>query len=159
MTLTRIASLALALTLALITPAASAVETWAWPVGPPRTIVRPYIAPATAYSAGHRGIDVTVLDGIVTAPAPGIVHFAGTVVDRPVLSIDHGGGVISSYEPVTTTLRKGDPVARGDPIGQAVPGHCISLCLHFGVRIDGEYVSPLSMLDQIPYAVLLPTRR
>ena len=159
MTLTRIASLALALTLALITPAASAVETWAWPVGPPRTIVRPYIAPATAYSAGHRGIDVTVLDGIVTAPAPGIVHFAGTVVDRPVLSIDHGGGVLSSYEPVTTTLRKGDPVARGDPIGQAVPGHCISLCLHFGVRIDGEYVSPLSMLDQIPYAVLLPTRR
>ena len=159
MTLTRIASLALALTLALITPAASAVETWAWPVGPPRTIVRPYIAPATAYSAGHRGIDVTVLDGIVTAPAPGIVHFAGTVVDRPVLSIDHGGGVISSYEPVTTTLRKGDPVARGDPIGQAVPGHCISLCLHFGVRIDGEYVSPLSMLGQIPYAVLLPTRR
>jgi len=159
MTLTRIASLALALTLALITPAASAVETWAWPVGPPRTIVRPYIAPATAYSAGHRGIDVTVLDGIVTAPAPGIVHFAGTVVDRPVLSIDHGGGVLSSYEPVTTTLRKGDPVARGDPIGQAVPGHCISLCLHFGVRIDGEYVSPLSMLGQIPYAVLLPTRR
>jgi len=159
MTPTRIASLVLALTLTLVAPGASTAEHWAWPVGPPRTIVRPYVAPATAYSAGHRGIDVTVPDGIVTAPAAGIVHFAGTVVDRPVLSINHGDGVISSYEPVTTTLRKGDPIARGDPIGQAVPGHCSSMCLHFGVRIDGEYVSPLSMLGEIPYAVLLPTRR
>ena len=159
MTHTRIACLVLALTLALVAPRASTAEHWAWPVGPPRTIVRPYVAPATPYSAGHRGIDVTVPDGIVTAPAAGIVHFAGTVVDRPVLSINHGDGVISSYEPVTTTLRKGDPIARGDPIGQAVPGHCSSMCLHFGVRIDGEYVSPLSMLGEIPYAVLLPTRR
>ena len=75
------------------------------------------------------------------------------------LSIDHGGGVISSYEPLDSPLKKGDPVSRGDPLGDVMPGHCSSLCVHFGVRIGGEYVSPLSMLGEIPYAVLLPTRR
>lgn len=139
--------------------ASATAGAWRWPVGPPRTIVRPYIAPATAYSAGHRGLDILVPDAQVLAPADGTVHFSGVVVDRPVLSINHGDGIISSYEPVTSSLRKGEPVSRGDPIGEAIPGHCSALCVHFGVRIDGEYVSPLSMLGEIPYAVLLPTRR
>ena len=159
MTFARITAVALLLLIAPGLSAASASPQWDWPVGPPRTIVRPYIAPATPYSSGHRGIDVVTPDGIVTAPADGVVHFSGTVVDRPVLSIDHGNGVVSSYEPVVTPLKKGDLVSRGDPIGEVIPGHCSSLCLHFGVRIDGEYVSPLTMLDEIPYAVLLPTRR
>lgn len=159
MTLIRMFSAAL---LALTTLAPSATitsEPWAWPVGPPRTILRPYIAPATPYSPGHRGIDIATADGLVTAPAGGTIHFSGTVVDRPVLSIDHGGGVISSYEPLDSPLNKGDEVSRGDPLGHVTPGHCSSLCVHFGVRIDGTYVSPLSMLGEIPYAVLLPTRR
>lgn len=162
MTFARIAAVAV-LVAAALTPSAShaaaAEAPWTWPVGPPRTIVRPYLAPATPYSSGHRGIDVVVPSGLVLSPADGTVHFAGTVVDRPVLSIDHGGGVLSSYEPVVTTLHQGDVVARGDPLGTVIPGHCNSLCVHFGVRIDGEYVSPLSMLGEIPYAILLPTRR
>ena len=86
------------------------------------------------------------------------MHFAGVVVDRPVLSISHEGGYLSSYEPVATTLRKGDPVARGDPIGTVERGHCSTPCLHFGVRLGGEYVSPLLLIGEVPRAVLLPVR-
>jgi murein DD-endopeptidase MepM/ murein hydrolase activator NlpD len=109
-------------------------------------------------TAGQRGIDIRASPAAeVRAPADGVVHFAGVVVDRPVLSIDHGGGVLSSYEPVETTLHKGDVVRRGQVIGTLAAGHCASrACLHFGVRIAGEYVSPLLFLGGQPRAVLLP---
>jgi len=132
---------------------------WAWPVASPHPVVRPYLAPLTRYSAGHRGIDVGAPDTAVRAPADGTVHFAGTVVDRGVLSVAHAGGLLSSYEPVTTTLKAGDLVRRGDVIGTLQPGHCSTPCLHFGVRRDGEYVSPLLFLGEVPRSVLLPTRR
>jgi hypothetical protein len=133
-------------------------DRWAWPVAAPRSIVRPFIAPATAYSAGHRGIDVETASTTITAPADGVVHFAGVVVDRPVLSIRHGDGIISSFEPVETPLAAGAIVHRGEPLGTLLPGHCSRLCLHFGVRERGEYVSPLLYLGGLERSVLLPTR-
>lgn len=137
--------------------AAAVLALWAWPVAAPHPIARAYLAPATPYAAGHRGVDIRSPASVVRAPADGVVHFAGVVVDRPVLSIDHGGGVLSSYEPVETTLRRGDVVRRGEVIGTLLPGHCSGgPCLHFGVRIDGEYVSPLLFLGGQPRAVLLP---
>ena len=136
----------------------AAAAPWSWPVDPPHTISRTFIAPATAYSAGHRGIDIRAPGATVFAPAPGVVHFVGVVVDRPVLSVRHPDGLISSYEPVTSQLVAGAPVRRGDVIGTVVAGHCVSLCVHFGVRLDGEYVSPLAYLGGIARAVLLPTR-
>lgn len=136
---------------------ASLAAMWAWPVSPPHPIVRPYLAPATPYAAGHRGIDIAVTDGATLyAPDDGVVHFAGWVVDRPVLSIDHGGGVLSSYEPVSTHLTAGQAVRRGQAIGLVEAGHCATPCLHLGVRIHGAYVSPLLYLGGQPRAVLLP---
>ncbi len=132
---------------------------WLWPVGPTHVIVRPFIAPVTAYAAGHRGIDVGATSGSpVLAPADGHVHFAGVVVDRPVLSIRYPGGLISSFEPVEAVVAEGTPVRRGDVIGTTTPGHCRSPCVHFGVRLHGEYVSPLKYLGGIPLSILLPTR-
>jgi murein DD-endopeptidase MepM/ murein hydrolase activator NlpD len=79
------------------------------------------------------------------------------VVDRPVVTLDHGGGVLSSFEPVLAGLPVGSVVARGAVIGTTESGgHCRDACLHVGVRIDGEYVSPLRFLSQVPRAVLLP---
>lgn len=133
------------------------VSLWSWPVAAPHPIARPYLAPATPYASGHRGVDIAAPAGaVVFAPDAGVVRFAGFVVDRPVLSIDHGGGVISSYEPVATRLVAGDTVRRSDAIGVLEPGHCSSPCLHLGVRVDGEYVSPLRFLGGQPRAVLLP---
>lgn len=141
-----------------IARAASGEGTWRWPVDPPRSVARPFIPPPTPYAAGHRGIDIRAPAGTLYAPESGVVHFAGVVVDRPVLSIDHGGSVISSYEPVQTTLVEGDVVAAGDVIGTVLPGHCATVCVHMGVRVDGQYVSPLRFLGGIPRAILMPTR-
>ena len=133
---------------------------WAWPIAAPHPTIRPFEAPPTRYSAGHRGIDVAVGGGrTVLAPVAGTVHFAGTVVDRPVVSIRHDDGLMSSYEPVTTNLHEGDAVRRGDTIGEVVAGHCARVCLHFGVRRYGEYLSPLLYLGGVRIPVLLPTRR
>ena len=132
---------------------------WQWPIAAPRVVVRPFVAPASQYGAGHRGIDIAAPSGAaVFAPVDGVVHFAGRVVDRGVLSIEHSGGLISSFEPIATTLMAGMPVHRGDTIGTVEPGHCAAVCLHFGVRLRGQYVSPLNYLGGIPRSVLLPTR-
>jgi murein DD-endopeptidase MepM/ murein hydrolase activator NlpD len=136
----------------------SPAQQWHWPTDPPRAIVRPFIAPATPYAAGHRGIDISTSTSVVYAPADGIVHFAGVVVDRPVLSIEHSGGLISSFEPVATLLVPGTVVHRDEVIGELLAGHCSTMCLHFGVRLDGQYVSPLKYLGGIPRSVLLPTQ-
>lgn len=137
----------------------SALPAWAWPVGGSHAIVQSYLAPATEYGPGHRGVDVAAMSpGIVTAPAAGVIHFAGIVVDRPVLSIDHGGGVLSSFEPVTTTLSAGDRVSAGQEIGTIESGHCPVLCVHLGARVDGSYVSPLLFLGGAVRSRLLPTR-
>lgn len=134
------------------------VHQWTWPADGTRVLMRPYIAPATPYGAGHRGIDVGANSEVVYAPADGVVHFAGTVVDRPVLSIRHDGGLLSSFEPVATELHTGDTVEEGQVVGALQSGHCSTPCLHFGVRLDGDYVSPLLYLGGIPHSVLLPTR-
>lgn len=128
---------------------------WVWPVTPVR-IERPFIAPAHAYGPGHRGIDLTAT-GAIRAPADGAVAFAGTVVDRGVLTIDHGDGLVTSFEPVDTALRPGDAVRRGDAVATiASGGHAPSGSVHFGVRLHGEYVNPLVLLGGVPRAVLLP---
>ncbi len=98
------------------------------------------------YAAGHRGIDVRASGGIVSRTGGRRRALRGVVVDRPVLSIRHPGGLISSYEPVEIALTAGEAVRRGDVIGTVVAGHCASDCLHFGVRLDGQYVSPLNYL-------------
>lgn len=131
---------------------------WQWPVPPPITVVSPFRAPATPYSSGHRGIDVAASPGApVVAPAAGRVSFAGQVAGRGVVAIDHGGGVVSAIEPVDALVAEGSPVAAGDPIGVVSSGgHCDASCVHFGVRVDGEYVSPFLFLGGLPRAVLLP---
>jgi murein DD-endopeptidase MepM/ murein hydrolase activator NlpD len=152
-----VAALAFAVTLGL---GAAPVERgdWFWPVAPPRSVARPFIAPTTEYGPGHRGIDVRASTPTLFAPADGIVHFAGVVVSRPVLSIRHGASVISSFEPVVALVAAGDAVSRGQPIGTIVAGHCATPCVHVGVRVDGEYVSPLAWFGGIPRSILLPTR-
>lgn len=136
---------------------ALAAPLWSWPVPAPHPIARPFIAPETPYSAGHRGIDIGADAGVeVRAPAAGVVHFAGFVVDRPVISIRHAGGVLSSFEPIEPVVATGDHVVRGEVIGILLPGHCATPCLHLGARIDGGYVNPLLFLGGLEHAVLYP---
>ncbi len=134
------------------------VARWPWPVAPPIVVSRGFIAPATPYAAGHRGIDLAVGGGLdVRSPADGVVTFAGAVVDRPVITIDVGDELLVSFEPLEPLVSKGARVARGEVVGRvAMGGHCGSVCLHVGVRLRGAYVSPLLFFDRVPRAVLLP---
>lgn len=141
----------------ILASALVAATLWSWPVAAPHPIARPFVAPETPYSAGHRGVDVRAPAGSeVRAPADGVVHFAGFVVDRPVLSIRHSGGVLSSFEPVEPLVATGDRVERGQVVGLLLPGHCTTPCLHLGARVDGGYVNPLLFLGGLDHAILYP---
>jgi murein DD-endopeptidase MepM/ murein hydrolase activator NlpD len=132
-----------------------AVPEWTWPTSPVQ-VVRPYVAPAHAYGPGHRGVDLAAT-GAVRSPADGVVAFGGTVVDRGVLTIDHGDGLVTTFEPVETERRPGDPVARGEEVALvSAGGHAEPGTVHFGVRLHGEYINPLALLGGVPRAVLLP---
>lgn len=130
---------------------------WQWPVDPFR-LERPFVAPPHRYGPGHRGVDLRPLDDDpVIAPAPGVVAFSGQVAGRPVVTIDHGDGLVTTLEPVASELVAGTPVAASAPVGVlATGGHVEPGVLHFGVRLGGEYVNPLMLLGGVPRAVLLP---
>lgn len=132
---------------------------WSWPLEPRPAVLRVFDPPARPWLSGHRGVDLGAAhDGVpVTAPAAGTVSFAGVVVDRPVITIDHGNGLRSSFEAVRSHLTAGAAVAEGDVLGSVLPGHCTPApCVHWGVRRGGVYLNPLAFVTDLRPSVLLP---
>ncbi|WP_406280540.1 M23 family metallopeptidase [Nocardia sp. NBC_00881] len=130
-----------------------------WPLQPRPTVLRRFDKPAQDWLPGHRGVDLTGAEGqAVLAAGDGIVVFAGTVADKPVVSIDHAGGLRTTYEPVRAEVPVGRRVARGTRIGALEAGHpgCATTCLHWGARAEGdgrrrhEYLDPLGLLHLTP---------
>ena len=97
------------------------------------------------------------------AAGAGTVVFAGIVAGHGVVSVDHPGGLRTTYEPVSPTVTAGDRVLRGQQIGAVQPGHLgcpVSACLHWGVlrspehgtaedsqqSTDRQYLDPLRLL-------------
>jgi murein DD-endopeptidase MepM/ murein hydrolase activator NlpD len=138
-------------------PAASSA--WRWPVGDARAVMRGFEAPEHRYGAGHRGIDIGATEGTaVNAPASGVVVFAGPVPGRSVVTVDHGGGVVSSYDPIVPSVVAGESVTPGRQIGTLGPAsatHCPG-CLHLGVRRNGAYIDPLPLFGPPRRSILLP---
>ncbi|MGZ8624990.1 MAG: M23 family metallopeptidase [Actinomycetota bacterium] len=133
------------------------VQGWEWPVVGP--VIRGFDPPDDPYGAGHRGIDIAASVGTtILAPEPGVVSFAGTVGGHLFVTLDHGGGLQSTYSWLSVALvRKGDVVARGGGIGLTGQGHpgAVVPHLHFGVRLDGAYLDPLGFLGAAPVADLI----
>lgn len=134
---------------------------WTWPLEPQPAVARPFDPPARPWLSGHRGVDLAAAPGsAVRAPQAGRVVFSGRVVDRPVVTIDHGGGLRSSFEPVEATVPVGSAVARGEEFGVlsgSGAAHCAEgACLHWGVRREDDYVDPLAFLGDRRPSVLLP---
>ena len=128
---------------------------WVWPLWP-ITIVEKFRAPATEYSSGHRGLDIARSEGVVRAPHNGVVHFAGWVGDRPLVTLKISA-VLITLEPVEALVSDGQIVSTGEIIGSvAAGGHCGVRCLHVGTRVNGHYVNPLLFWGGVPHARLLP---
>lgn len=127
----------------------AAAGTWAWPVTGP--VIRGFDPPTSPFGAGHRGIDVAVPLGTpILAPEAGTVSFAGRVAGELFLTLDHGGGLSSTYSWLSSVaVREGDVVAVGQLIGTTGAGHPGAAVphLHLGVRLDGRYMDPLAYLS------------
>ncbi|WP_081746825.1 M23 family metallopeptidase [Arthrobacter sp. H5] len=136
----------------------SSVGQWQWPVSPDPAVLRHFEPPPQKWMPGHRGVDLASVEaGGILSPAGGVVAFVGTVVDRPVITLDHGDGVLSSFEPVSSSLVKGEEVTEGQVIGQlSTEAHCPVACVHWGVRLNGEYVNPLNYVSDRRPSILLP---
>ncbi|WP_125099963.1 M23 family metallopeptidase [Leucobacter chromiireducens] len=131
---------------------------WRSPLAGALDVSGAFRAPETPYTSGHRGVDLPAVPGeLVSAPAAGTVTFAGTVVDRPLVSVRVDDATVYSLEPVSSTVTAGQRVVAGAQLGEAARGgHCAAECVHLGVRVDDEYVSPMRFLLGRP--VLLPWR-
>lgn len=121
-------------------------------------VVEPFRAPAHRYGPGHRGADLAAPVGTpVVAPASGVVAFSGTVAGRPLLTIDHGDGFVTTLEPVLSDVQVGTQVEPGMRIATvATGGHSAAGTVHLGLRLHGEYVDPMRMYGASVRAVLLP---
>ncbi|QAY61161.1 M23 family metallopeptidase [Microbacterium protaetiae] len=130
---------------------------WEWPLQGFR-IAAPYRAPAHEYGPGHRGIDLEPTGaGEVHAPRAGVIAFAGRIADRGILTIDHQDGYVTTLEPIDSAFTAGDRVEQGEVIGTiAHGGHAAPGTVHFGVRLNGEYINPMLLFGDVPRAVLLP---
>jgi murein DD-endopeptidase MepM/ murein hydrolase activator NlpD len=122
-------------------------------------VVRPFLRPASAYGAGHRGVDLAALAGQeVRAVASGTVTHVGRVAGRGTVSVLHPSGVRSTYEPVAATVTVGEVVERGARLGrlEVTGSHCQPACLHLGALRNGTYLDPLVFLAGPRPVRLLP---
>lgn len=107
-------------------------------------------------SRGHRGVDFLADPGsAVYSVGAGVVFFIGNIAGKPTVSINHGihprfgpRSFRSTYEPVVSSLSRGDFVTAGQFIGYTALGnsHCSATCLHLGLKIDKDhYLNPMLM--------------
>lgn len=154
----------MALTLLTLLVAAASLLGWTWPVGtlpdPPRVLAG-FDPPPRDWLPGHRGVDLQARPGtLVRAAGAGVVVHAGPVADRGVVSLEHPGGLRTTYEPVLAEVAPGQVVRAGQVIGTVgrwAAGHpsCRSgACLHWGARRGRVYVDPRWLVDPPPIRLL-----
>ncbi|WP_226995814.1 M23 family metallopeptidase [Gordonia phthalatica] len=144
----------LVLLLLLPQPPATARPAYDWPLQPRPSVTRAFDPPAKRWLSGHRGVDLgTQRETAVLAARAGTVTFAGSVVDRGVVSVLHPDGITTTYEPVTPQVRRGEHVRTGQVIGYLDAGHdgcTTAACLHWGARRGSgrtaDYLNPLGLL-------------
>ena len=139
-------------------PAPQSAAGWSAPLDDGLRVTRPFDPPPSRFGAGHRGVDLAAAPTApVLAAGDGVVVFAGMVAGRPVISIDHPGGLRTTYEPVIPSVAAGQPVARGSPVGALLAGHAgcpVAACLHWGLRRGAGYLDPLTLLRPGPVRLL-----
>ncbi|MBR5950272.1 MAG: M23 family metallopeptidase [Actinomycetaceae bacterium] len=123
--------------------------TYKFPTATENKVARTFAPPNVKWSAGHRGVDISLEAGSeVLAAGDGVVIYAGKLNDRSLISIEHADGIRTTYEPVSPSVTKGDKVSAGQVIGTLDEGHCgPKSCLHWGAKHGKDnYIDPLSLL-------------
>lgn len=124
-----------------------------WPCPSSTRVTSDYgtrISPTSGASSNHKGIDIGAAGGAdIVAAADGTVKAAtySSAAGNYVM-IDHGGGLYTVYMHASSlcvsqgqTVTAGQVVAKVGSTGISTGNH-----LHFGVSLNGSYVSPWSYL-------------
>jgi hypothetical protein len=100
------------------------------------------------------------------APADGLITVSRVIVNRGVLALRHGSGLVSEFEPACSDLDEGSEVRKGEQIAwvcqadETYSQHCPDdACIHFSVRREGKYLSPLVLIGGLNPSRLLPYAR
>lgn len=130
-----------------------------WPLAPRPAVAAPFDPPDTHWGVGHRGVDLVGHPvATVRSALAGTVRFAGRIAGRGVVVVGHGA-TRTTYEPVRATVRVGERVAAGTPIGrlESAGSHCFpAACLHWGWLRGEVYLDPLTLVGGRPVRLVPP---
>ena len=121
-----------------------------WPCPSSTRVTSDYgtrVSPMSGASSNHKGIDIGASAGAdIIAAADGTVTAASySSAAGNYVMIDHGGGLYTVYMHASSLLvspgSAGDVIAKVGSTGISTGSH-----LHFGVSLNGSYVSPWSYL-------------
>lgn len=120
-----------------------------WPCPSSRRITSDYgprKSPTAGASTNHKGIDIGAMYGadIVAADSGRVLISTYSQSAGNYIVIDHGGGICTVYMHASSRLVSvGDNVTRGQVIAKVgSTGYSTGNHLHFGVTVNGSYVSP-----------------
>lgn len=126
-----------------------------WPVPSSTRVTSDFgnrLSPTDGASSYHKGIDIGASYGVdIVAAAGGTVSTASTNYGfGNYVMINHGGGLYTVYAHCSSLLvSKGDVVTAGQPIARVgSTGISTGNHLHFGVSLNGAYVSPWNYLSR-----------
>lgn len=124
-----------------------------WPCPSSTRVTSDYgtrVSPMSGASSNHKGIDIGASAGVdIIAAADGTVTAASySSAAGNYVMIDHGGGLYTVYMHASSLLvSPGQTVSAGDVIAKVgSTGISTGSHLHFGVSLNGSYVSPWSYL-------------
>lgn len=124
-----------------------------WPCPSSTRITSDYgtrVSPTSGASSNHKGIDIGAAGGAdIVAAAPGMVKAAAySSAAGNYIMIDHGGGLYTVYMHCSSlVVSEGTQVSAGQVIAKVgSTGISTGNHLHFGVSLNGSYVSPWSYL-------------
>ena len=125
-----------------------------WPCPSSTRVTSDYgtrVSPMSGASSNHKGIDIGASSGAdIIAAADGTVTAASySSAAGNYVMIDHGGGLYTVYMHASSLLvSPGQTVSAGDVIAKVgSTGISTGSHLHFGVSLNGSYVSPWSYLE------------
>ena len=124
-----------------------------WPCPSSTRVTSDYgtrVSPMSGASSNHKGIDIGASAGAdIIAAADGTVTAASySSAAGNYVMVDHGGGLYTVYMHASSLLvSPGQTVSAGDVIAKVgSTGISTGSHLHFGVSLNGSYVSPWSYL-------------